>query len=158
MGSERNMKFLMWILNIFRRHYKDAIRYNRGGVANRIIVMIVLSVLVVGSLALEYYCLSLIKENIAYGFLIAILAIILLLATIELCLVYCFFGFSFAATGSLESILMKNQKKRNQQPSYYQESTKRPPKLLDVLVGFFGVALAIGTVIGAFLVFTAVME
>lgn len=152
------MKFLSWLLNVSMRHRRGAIRYARGGVGRRVFIIIVLLCFVGVSLGLEYFCIETFKDNALYGVVIGIFAVAFVISCIEMCSVYCYFGFRCAVAGSLDSIIEKNNKKRmaknknvEEINSSIEEPEKKSTKGLDIFIGFLGLILALGTAVVAFL-------
>lgn len=154
------MKFISWLLSASVRHRRGAVRYQKGGIVYKIMVIVVLLAFTGVTLGLEYWALSLFEENIVIGGLVSLLAIAFIFACIELNGIYCFFGFKSAKQGSLETVIEKNNKKRlakgksTDNFDYKGDEDKnerKSTKGLDLLIGFVGLILVIVTIFFAIL-------
>ena len=157
------MKFLSWLFNFSARHAGDMRRYEKGKTGTRIFVIILLTLLAAATLGVEYWAISLFGENFLYGLLVVILLFIPLVATtIEFCGFYSFVGFRMFFWGVISSAARKADKriKAKQataqedisasevtEPDTEQERSEKTHKALDLVVGIYGILLAIATII-----------
>ena len=157
------MKFLSWLFNFSARHAGDMRRYEKGRTGTRIFVIILLTLLAAATLGVEYWAISLFGENFLYGLLVVILLFIpLVAATIEFCGFYSFVGFRMFFWGVISSAARKADKriKAKQaaaqedisasevtEPDAEQERSEKTHKALDLVVGIYGILLAIATII-----------
>lgn len=98
------MGFLRWVFGVSRRHYRDARRYEKGGVGIRIYALIFVLCLVGATAALETWWLGLFETNIAAGLVVTLLYLAVLATAVEYCGVYSAFGFLYAIRGTLGKI------------------------------------------------------
>ena len=157
------MKFLSWLFNFSARHAGDMRRYEKGKTGTKIFVIILLTLLAAATLGVEYCAISLFGENFLYGLLVVILLFIPLVATtIEFCGFYSFVGFRMFFWGVISSAARKADKriKAKQaaaqedisasevtEPDTEQERSEKTHKALDLVVGIYGILLAIATII-----------
>lgn len=106
------MKFLQWLFSVGDRHYGDAVRYNRGGITTRIFAIIMLVVFVALTLALEWWAINLFNENAIYGILVFVLVLGAVEVTVEYCIVYSVYGFTYAVSGTIGDIVKKRELRR----------------------------------------------
>ena len=159
------MKFLSWLFNFSARHAGDMRRYEKGKTGTRIFVIILLTLLAAATLGVEYWAISLFDENFLYGLLVVILLFIPLVATtIEFCGFYSFAGFRMFFWGVISSAARKADKRikakkavaqedtsvveqNTSEPDTEQERSEKTHKALDLVVGIYGILLAIATII-----------
>lgn len=106
------MKFLQWLFSVGDRHYGDAVRYDRGGKGTRIFAIIMLVAFVALTLLLEWWAVNLFNENAIYGILVFVLVLGAIEVTIEYCIVYSVYGFTYAIAGTVGDIIKKRELKR----------------------------------------------
>lgn len=157
------MKFLSWLFNFSARHAGDMRRYEKGKTGTRIFVIILLTLLAAATLGVEYWAISLFGENFLYGLLVVILLFIPLVATtIEFCGFYSFVGFRMFFWGVISSAARKADKRikakqaaaqedisssEETEPDTEQERSEKTHKALDLVVGIYGILLAIATIV-----------
>ncbi|MGN1062351.1 MAG: hypothetical protein ACI4RO_04410 [Candidatus Scatosoma sp.] len=148
------MKFISWLFDFSRRHHGDGVRYERGGIASRIFVLILLSAFAALVLWLEHWSFSIFTQTPLSGFFAIVLFACVALATLDNCILYAYLGFSRAARGSLDKFLDKHGKKKregssesgsaNEVPPENSSSAKaKVPARLDAFVGIFSALLAV---------------
>lgn len=98
------MGFLRWIFGVSHRHYRDARRYEKGGVGIRIFALIFVLCLVGATALLETWWLGLFETNITAGLVVTLLYLAVLATAVEYCGVYSAFGFLYAIRGTLGKI------------------------------------------------------
>lgn len=64
------MKFLSWLFDFADRHLGDARRYERGGTASRILLVIFLALMSAGSIGIEFWGFELFKTSGIGGFFV----------------------------------------------------------------------------------------
>ena len=106
------MKFLSWLFDFADRHLGDARRYERGGTASRILLVIFLALMSAGSIGIEFWGFELFKTSGIGGFFVLLLAAGIGLATLDLFILYAYLGFSRAAAGTLDKLLAKGAAKK----------------------------------------------
>ncbi len=106
------MKFVQWLFSVGDRHYGDAVRYDRGGKGTRIFAIIMLVAFVALTLLLEWWAVNLFNENAIYGILVFVLVLGAIEVTIEYCIVYSVYGFTYAIAGTVGDIIKKRELKR----------------------------------------------
>lgn len=131
------MGFLRWIFGVSHRHYRDARRYEKGGVGIRIYALIFVLCLVWATAALETWWLGLFETNIAAGLVVTLLYLAVLAAAVEYCGVYSAFGFLYAVRGTLgkiascaDRLIATRQKAKGGAPSdeeFRSEEDDAPP-------------------------------
>lgn len=145
------MKFLSWLFDFADRHLGDARRYERGGTASRILLVIFLALMSAGSIGIEFWGFELFKTSGIGGFFALLLAAGIGLATLDLFILYAYLGFSRAAAGTLDKLLAKGAAKKKGKSAGYEpsEKTSDVPKGLDVFVGIFSVIGFFALIAGA---------
>ena len=104
--------FWSWLFSFYDRHYRDASRYSKN-VWGRVSALVTELVFIGIGLGLVYWATILWNDkNIIVAILITLLTIGVLFSAVEYCLVYAFFGFKCAITGSLEGFLAKASDKK----------------------------------------------
>lgn len=151
------MKFLSWLFNMSVRHHNDAIRYERGKATSKIFIIILMLLFVGLTLGVEYWALTTMQSggsDFLLGVMEFVLAIIIGLATVETCIAYSYFGFKYAAIGTLDKFINKyEQKRKNKQSDVLtvqnvSESPERKNKpWLDFFVGVMCAIFAVGTIV-----------
>lgn len=160
------MKFLSWIFNINRRHAWDIRRYEKGKLGTKIMAIVLLLLLVGATLGIEYWGITLLKNNEGLqGLLVIILLLIPITATtLEFCGLYSYLGFKMFLWGTLESIAKKIDKKKEQKKIesgemteevsseaqevlFEQKKSEKAHKWIDLFVGILGIVLTIVTVV-----------
>ena len=114
------MKFLSWLFSISKRHYNDAVRYEKGKAVSKIFIIILMLLLVGLTLGVEYWALTTMQaggSEFFLGVMEFVLAIIIGIVTVESCIVYSYFGFKYAIVGTLADFLNKNEQKRKNKQS-----------------------------------------
>ena len=154
------MKFFKWIFNMRQRHYKEAVKYENGGVKRRVWVIVLSLLLVAATLVLEYFTLLMYKENVIAAIFMTILAIAVMGTALDYLGAHSTFGFKCAMWGSLASLILRygNKKSKNaevveeKQIEEIDKETKTSKKLkwLDLFVGIYCLVLAFGLIAGIF--------
>ncbi|MGN1052863.1 MAG: hypothetical protein ACI4SH_05690 [Candidatus Scatosoma sp.] len=158
------MKFIVWLFDFSRRHHGDGVRYERGGTALRVFVLILLSAFAALVLWLERWSVSLFTQNPLAGFFAIALFACVALATLDNCILYAYLGLSRAARGSLDKFLEKREKKKRGEtlqsgsenaasPDTPASAKAKVPASLDAFVGIFSALLAVALLAGVILYF-----
>ena len=118
------MKFLKWLFNLRAKHHWDMARYERGKMATKIFVIVLLLVLAGGTLGVEYWCMNLFNTNFLYGLLVLIFLFIPLTAvSFEYCGLYSYLGFKMFVWGTIESVVNKIDKKKRSEDNILANET-----------------------------------
>lgn len=165
------MKFLFKLFDITSRHYGDVKRYERGGIIQRIFIIILVTALAALTLWLEDWSFSIFNINHSENFFGGLLAILLffcvLITTLDFCLLYAYVGISRAIGGSLNKIIEKNERRKSRKKrveaskieTQTNESSangssqavapvkRKVPAWLDAFVGVFSLLVCIALVV-----------
>ncbi len=154
------MKFLNWIFNMRQRHYKEAVKYENGGVKRRVWVIVLSLLLVAATLVLEYFTLLMYKENIVIAIFMTLLAFAFIGTALDYLGAHSTFGFKCAMWGSLASLIFRYANKKSKNAEVVEEKqveeinkeikTTKKLKWLDLFVGIYCLVLAFGLIAGIF--------
>ena len=164
------MKLLFKLFDITSRHHGDVRRYERGGIIQRIFIVILVTALAALCLWLEDWSFSIFdvkhSENFFGGLLAILLFFCVLISTLDFCLLYAYVGISRAIGGSLSKIIEKNERKKSrkkrvessQSDTQTNESSangssqavapvkRKVPAWLDAFVGVFSLLVCIALI------------
>lgn len=158
------MKFLNWLFNINRRHAWDIRNYEKGKLGTKILAIVLLFLLVGATLGIEYWGITLLKEDLRGLLVIILLLIPIAGTTLEFCGLYSYLGFKMFLWGTVESIAKKIDKKREQKKIesgemaeevsseaqevlFEQKKSEKSHKWIDLFVGILGIVLTIVEVV-----------
>lgn len=159
------MKFLSWLFKISSRHHLDAVRYSKGKTVYKLFTILFLILLAAFTIGVQYWSYSIYSataKGIIIGFMSTMLAIIVTLAVVETFAVYSYFGFKYAARGTLDSFISKYEKnkKKNENGNNAlevndkkEEQIRNTKKWLDILVGISGIVLIVVTIFSMFFIY-----
>ena len=140
------MKFLSWLFDFADRHLGDARRYERGGTASRILLVIFLALMSAGSIGIEFWGFELFKTSGIGGFFVLLLAAGIGLATLASLYLFILSSACESLSNKSDSAAKKKGKSAGYEPS---EKTSDVPKGLDVFVGIFSVIGFFALIAGA---------
>lgn len=144
------MQFITWLLSFNERHYKDAERYQKSGWFGRIFIIIILSVLNVGTLFVENWSLNVFNQTLVGGTFAFILFVGLFFGVLENNIIYAIFGFKMFISGSLGSLavrkLNKNKNENINENDIKEIKDYSKYRYFDLVVGIFFTLLAIAFV------------
>ena len=163
------MKFIKWLFGFKNKYQKQDLAYSRNGIAVRLFTILFLAIMSAGALAMEYYSIYLYDYNIAVGILGTVVVISLIPTVAQYNIMYTVIGFRHALLNTIDDAVSKkiekdlvkqqmqdiNSGERVQPEIFIGENRpkgKKAYKWIDLLVAIFGLLLAVGVIVGAFLV------
>lgn len=165
------MKFFRWIFSVSQRHRRGIRRYEKGGAGVRIFTLILMLAFSAAALALEWWSISLLAENILVGVLaFVLLACTFCLGTVEFSFVYATVAFRMFFWGVAERAAYRAAKKRAKeqaaqaaQPDTAQalpadapaQEAPKTHRAFDMFLFLFGLALSVGIIIAFIACFVA---
>lgn len=160
------MKFLKWLFNFGSRHAGEIRRYEKGKLSTKICAIVLMAVLVGVTLTAEYFSIKLYADNAIVGILLAVVAVVLLLSTLETGGLYSYLGLKMFTVGTVVRAVkdgedkQENQGEGGKKASSDGQDNENTPELgsksrshhgIDLVVGILGLVFATGVVVGAVL-------
>lgn len=146
---------LRWFFSVRGRHHGGIRRYEKGGTGVRIVTLILMLALCGASFALEWWAFSFFAKNILVGILLLILAAAFVFGSAEFCTVYAVTAFRMFFWGTAEKLARKADAQGAEDRGEAEERTgeekrARSHRGFDMFLFVLGLLLAVGVVIGAF--------
>lgn len=166
------MKFLGWLFNASSRHRLGIRMYEKGKVGIRLITLLVSLAIVAVAFLIEYWFFSSLMTEGSLGggtnkfaslFGIGVLMVIVFLAALEFCSIYSLTAFKMAIYGTALTLakraeIKKAKKKAKEEGVEYvpdeniqKMESEKTYKAFDIIIGILEMVLAIGIVIGFFI-------